>query len=123
MDPLSRRERQVMDILHRVNEATVAGVQAQMDDPPTYNAVRALLGTMVSKGHLTRRAEGRAYHYTPTEGRSSARKSALKRVVNSFFGGSPEEAAMALLGLDRELSDDTEHALRELIEQSREEAP
>ena len=71
-DPLSRRERQIMDILHRVGRATVGEVRAELEDPPTYSTVRALMTTLETKGHLRHTAEGKRYVYAPTEGQEAA---------------------------------------------------
>jgi len=96
---LSRRERQVMDILFRIGEAPVSQVLAEMDDPPTYSAVRALMNVMVRKGHLRYRREGLRYVYRPTRPRTAAARSALRRTVKTFFDGSPEKAVAALIDM------------------------
>jgi predicted transcriptional regulator len=120
-DPLSRRERQIMDVVHRLGSGTVADVRAQLDDPPTYSTVRALMNTLESKGHLRHEQRGRAYVYAPTVEPEVARTSALRRVVDSFFGGSPTDAAVALLGMSGDLDDAAQERLQRLIEQAREE--
>lgn len=96
-DPLSRRERQIMDIVYRLGHATVAEVGAELDDPPTYSTVRALMATLVVKGHLSHAAEGKRYVYRPTEAAEEASRAALWRVVETFFAGSPVRAALALV--------------------------
>ena len=97
---LSRRERELMDIVHRLGRATVAEVRAEMMSPPTYSAVRALMCTLETKGHLRHAQEGRAYVYSPSQAPSEARAHALQRVVSAFFGGSAAKAAMALVQLE-----------------------
>ena len=96
-DPLSRRERQIMDLAYQLGEVAVSDVHERMADPPSYSAVRALMGTLVEKGHLSHRQAGRRYVYAPTVAADDASASALKRLVETFFGGSPARAAMALV--------------------------
>ena len=116
-DPLSRREREIMDIVYRLGEAPVAEVRGQMAEPPSYSTVRALIGTLVKKGHLRHRQDGTRYLYTPTVPREVARRSALGRVVDAFFGGSAVDAATALLS-DTDLDDAELDRLRALIAQA-----
>jgi len=120
-DPLSRRERQIMDVLYRLGEAPVAAVRDAMADPPSYSSVRAAMGTLVRKGHLQTREDGRAYVYRPVVEPEAARRSALRRVVDNFFGGSPTDAAVALIELSGGVDDATRDRLASLIEQAREE--
>src|SRR5919199_4286650 len=96
---LSRRERQIMDFLFKHGKATVAAVQAGIPDPPSYSAVRAMLRTLEEKGHVTHEEDGRAYVYRPTVAREQARRSALRHVLSTFFGGSTEQAVAPLLHL------------------------
>lgn len=93
----SRRERQIMDIVHARREATAAEVHAALPDPPSYSAVRALLRILEAKGHLKHRRAGLRYVFLPVESREQARRSALRRVLATFFGGSVAEAVAALL--------------------------
>ena len=103
--PLSRRERQIMDVLHRRGAATAAEVLADLPDPPTYSAIRALLRVLESKGQIGHTERGRTYVYAPTAAPHVARRAALQHVVMTFFGGSIREAANALVGLaDRRMS-------------------
>jgi BlaI family penicillinase repressor len=95
----SRRERQVLDVLHRRGPSTAAEIRAELDDPPTYSAVRALLRVLEEKGGVTHAARGRAYVYRVVASPAAARRDALRHVVKTFFGGAPEEAAAALLDL------------------------
>ena len=105
--PLSRREREVMDVLYRRGEATVAEVLEDLKEPPTYSAVRSILRVLKEKGHIVYRAEGPRYVYAPALGRDRARPAALDHVVNTFFDGSAERALAALLDRsDLELSDE-----------------
>ncbi len=97
-ESLSRRERQIMDIVYRHGEATAAQILADMSDPPSYSAIRALLRIMVEKKHLQHREDGPRYVYSPTVPRQTARARALAQVVNTFFDGSALKAASALLG-------------------------
>jgi predicted transcriptional regulator len=96
---LSRRERQIMDVIYRLGRATAADVQSEIPDPPSYSAVRALLRVLESKGHLRHTADGPRYVYAPTVPRERARDSALRQVVGTFFDGSTEAAVAALLDL------------------------
>ena len=119
---LSRRERQIMDALHQRGHATAAEVQAALPDAPGYSAVRALLRILEDKGHVKHRREGIRYVYLPRARRESARRSALKRVVSTFFQGSVTQAMAALLETaDARLSDPELRALKEMIEQARKE--
>lgn len=96
---LSRRERQIMDIIYELNEASVQQVQDLLPDPPSYSTVRALLARLVEKGELAHREQGARYLYYPVVKRETATKNALNRVVKTFFDGSPAKAANALLGM------------------------
>jgi|SRR5215472_5996026 len=102
----SRRERQILDILLRRGEATVAEVLAELPDAPSYSAVRALLGILHRKGRVTYTVSGNAYVYRPTASKVALRREALKHLVSTFFGGSAEEAAAALLDLPGTSLDD-----------------
>lgn len=93
----SRRERQIMDALHARGQATAAEVLAALPDPPSYSAVRALLRILEDKGHLKHRREGARYVYMPRVSRATARRSAIRRIVSTFFQGSVTNAVAALL--------------------------
>jgi predicted transcriptional regulator len=97
-ETLSRRERQIMDIVYRHGEATAAQILADLSDPPSYSAIRALLRILVDKDHLQHREVGPRYVYSPTLPRQTARARALAQVVTTFFDGSALKAASALLG-------------------------
>jgi predicted transcriptional regulator len=119
---LSRRERQIMDIVYAQGEASAAAVHAALPDPPSYSAVRALLAILVKKGHLKHRSEEGRYIYAPTRRRAQAGRSALRRVLDTFFEGSLEKALAALLqGADARLSQEELQRLGQLIEQARKE--
>jgi BlaI family transcriptional regulator, penicillinase repressor len=94
---LSRRERQIMDVVYRLGAATAAEILAEVPDPPSYSAIRALLRILVDKGHLQHRADGPRYIYSPTVSRQKARARALAQLVNTFFDGSATQAVSALL--------------------------
>jgi len=102
---MSRRERQIMDVLHRIGPATVADVQRELPDPPTYSAVRALLRVLEGKERVTHTEMGRTYVYRPTASPAVARRAALEHVVSTFFGGSVEEAAAALMSVSKDRLD------------------
>jgi len=95
---LTRRERQIMDALRELgDEASAEEIRAKLPDPPGYSAVRALLARLEAKGVIRHKEKGLRYVYSPTTGRSAARRSALQRLVRVFFGGSSGEAVSALL--------------------------
>jgi predicted transcriptional regulator len=113
---LSRRERQVMDIVYRTGKATVSEVLDALPDPPTYSAVRALLRILETKGHLAHRQDGPRYVYHPTVPREAASETALERLLTTFFGGSVERTVATLLDLEAEkLSDEELDRLAELV--------
>jgi predicted transcriptional regulator len=114
---LSRRERQILDIVYAAGHATAAEIRAAMSDPPTDAAVRATLRILVTKRHLRIRQDGPRYDYWPTLSRDVARRSELQHVLRTFFGGSTESALVALLDLrEDELSDDERRRLKRLID-------
>ena len=96
---LTRRERQVMDVVHALDEATAKEVHARLPNAPSYSAVRAVLTRLVEQGHLKYREAGPRYVYTAAAGKKKLRESALQRVVDTFFGGSPLRTMNALLGI------------------------
>jgi predicted transcriptional regulator len=118
---LSRRERQVMDILHRRNGATVAEIMEDLPDPPTYSAVRSVLRILKEKDLIHHREDGPRYVYFPAESTERAREDVLAHVVHTYFGGSTETAMTALLRMsDTEMGDDAFERLRDRIRQARE---
>ncbi len=117
---LSRRERQIMEILFRRGRATAAQVREDMADRPSYSAVRAQLRTLEEKGHVRHRAEDLRYVYMPTAPPSQARSSALRHLVDTFFGGSAASAAAALLRVrSSEISKEELDELARLIAKAR----
>jgi predicted transcriptional regulator len=119
---LSRREREILDILYRCGEATVAEVQGQMSDPPSYSAVRATLNVLVDKSAAEHRQDGPRYVYLPAIPAGSARNAAVKHLVDTFFGGSAEEAAVALLAMsDAKLSREAIEKITRGIQNARKE--
>lgn len=119
---LSRRERQIMDIIYERMRATAAEVMKNLPDPPSYSAVRGLLRVLENKAHLKHTKEGGRYVYIPTRPRRNAGRSALKRVLNTFYGGSVEKAMAALLDVsDIRRSDEELDRLAQLIDQARKE--
>ena len=119
-DGLSRRERQIMDIVFQHDRVTAAEVREAMADAPSYSAVRALLRILEDKGHLTHEAEGNRYVYRATRDRRQASRDALGHVVQTFFEGSAVAAAAALLETNRRKVSESElDELERLIEQAR----
>jgi predicted transcriptional regulator len=117
---LSRRERQIVDILYTQGRATAAEVQAALPDPPSYSAVRAMLRILEDKGHVRHEQDGPRYVYLPTVGRDRAKKTALRHVLQTFFNGSAEQALSALLDeSDTRLSDLELDRLARLIDRAR----
>ena len=95
---LSRRERQIIDILYRLGRATAADVMADLPGDPSYSTVRTQLRVLEEKGHVRHEEQGLRYVYVPAVPRRAARKSALRHVVDTFFDGSAEKTVAALLG-------------------------
>ena len=119
---LTRRERQIMDIIYRSGQATAAEVRQGLPDPPSYSAVRALLRLLEEKGHLAHRQEGPRYIFTPTTSKRTAGRTALDRLVTTFFNGSIESLVSTLLDeKSQELSDKDLERLAEMIEAARNE--
>lgn len=122
MNTLSRRERQIMDVLYQLGEATAAEVLDRLPEPPGYSAVRAMLRILEEKGHATHHEDGPRYVFTPTVAREAASRNAVSHLVKTFFDGSVEQAMAALLdGADRKLSRDEIDRLGRLIEQRKRE--
>ncbi|HMJ58806.1 MAG TPA: BlaI/MecI/CopY family transcriptional regulator [Gemmatimonadales bacterium] len=119
---LSRREREIMDVIYRSGRATAADVMENLTDPPSYSAVRALLRVLEDKGHLRHEEDGPRYVFVPTVPRERARQSALRQLVHTFFDGSTEQAVAALLDLSSTRMSDAElDRLRDLIADARKE--
>jgi BlaI family transcriptional regulator, penicillinase repressor len=117
---LTRRERQVMNILFRRGQATVADVMGDLPDPPTYSAVRSILRILAGKGLISHREDGPRYVYVPAVNTDRARDEALRHVVRTFFEGSAEQAVSALLRIsDGDLTDAELARLRERVRSAR----
>ena len=119
---LSRRERQIMDAVYRLGQATAAEVLENMPEPPGYSAVRTMLRLLEGKGYLRHDQDGPRYVYLPTLSRDKARQSALKQLVQTFFDNSTEQTVAALLDISKSKMSDEELArLSRLIEKARKE--
>jgi predicted transcriptional regulator len=116
---LSRRERQIIDILYANGRSTAAEVQAALPDPPSYSAVRAMLRILEDKGHERHEQDGPRYVYAPTGARDNAKRSALHHVLQTFFDGSAEKAISALLDDTSKMSDAELDRLARLIDRAR----
>ena len=117
---LSRRERQIMDVLYSNGRATAAEVQSAIPDAPSYSAVRAMLRILEEKGHVRHEQDGPRYVYVPTVPRENAKRSALRHMLHTFFDGSAEQAISALLDEpSSKLSDEELDRLARLIDQAR----
>jgi predicted transcriptional regulator len=119
---LTRRERQIMDIIHRRGRATAHDVLEDLADPPSYSAVRALLRLLEERGHVKHAQDGQRYVYTAAVARADARKSALSHVVRTFFAGSVEQAVATLVESSRtRLSREELDRLGEVIDRAKKE--
>ena len=118
---LSRREREIMDILYQLGEATAAEVRERLLDPPSYSAVRAMLAKLEGKGHIGHEQQGPRYVFSPVVAKTEARDSAMSKLVSTFFGGSTSAAVTGLLGRSAgEMSDEELDQLSAMIEQAKE---
>jgi len=116
---LSRREREIMDVLYALGDnATAEAIREKLSDPPSYSAARAMLAKLEAKGVIKHRAEGLRYVYSPVASRTTAQKKAVSNLMRVFFGGSASQAVTALLKQES-WSDDELAALRDEIEQVR----
>ena len=119
---LSRRERQIMEVVYELGRATAADVREHMPDPPSYSAVRAMLRILEDKGHVVHEQDGPRYVFLPIVPREEASETALRRLVRTFFAGSPEGAMAALLDLDGDrLDENALQRLAEMIEEAKKE--
>jgi BlaI family penicillinase repressor len=117
---LSRRERQIVDALYKLGRASAAEVRAELLDPPSYSAVRALLRILEDKGHVRHEQDGPRYVYAPTVARDSAKRSAMRHLLHTFFDGSAAQAMSALLDVSSSrLSDSELDRLERLIDEAR----
>jgi predicted transcriptional regulator len=119
---LSRRERQIMEIVYKLGRASVSDVVGAMPDAPSYSAVRTTINLLEAKGCLKHAEVGRKYVYSPTVAREKARRSALQGLLQTFFDGSVEQAVTSLLNLHQDrLSDEDLDRLARLIERAKKE--
>lgn len=122
MGGLSRRERQIMEILYQRGKASASDVREAMEDAPSYSAVRAMLRVLEEKGHVKHQEEGLKYVYVPVVARDKAKRSAVKHVLDTFFAGSPEQIVAALLDVSAEkLTSEELDRMADLIEKARRE--
>ena len=120
--PLSRREREIMDVLYAAEGLTAAEVRERIPEAPGYSAVRALLRILEEKGHVRHEERGPRYVYSPVVSRAAARRTAMQALVSTFFGGSPHEAVAALIDASRaDLSGTDLDRLADLIAAARSE--
>ncbi len=119
---LSRREREMMNIIYQAGRATAAEVREAMASPPSYSAVRATLRVLLEKGHLSHKQDGPRYVYLPTVTRDQARRSALQQLLRTFFDGSTNNAVAALLDMESsKLSPDELERLAQMIDKAKSE--
>lgn len=117
---LTRRERQIMDILYELERATAEQIRSRLPDPPSYSAARAMLARLEEKGHVAHVEEDLRYVYAPTVPKEAARESAMTRLVRVFFGGSQAQAVTGLLGMSAdELSNEELDRLEKMIAEAR----
>lgn len=120
-EKLTRREREIMDVLFTLGgSAPAEDVRRRLSDPPSYSAVRAMLAKLEAKGYIRHREEGLRYVYFPTKSRAAAQRNAIDKLVRVFFDGSPSRTVMALLSQE-DWTDDEIEALRAEIERVRQE--
>jgi predicted transcriptional regulator len=119
---LSRREREIIDILYKLGRANAAEVQQRLPDPPSYSAVRAMLRVLEEKGHIRHEEDGPRYVFLPTVSREKVKFSALRHIIDTFFGGSVEQVVATLLDSStQKLSRDELNRLSRLIEKAKKE--
>ncbi|HVU86078.1 MAG TPA: BlaI/MecI/CopY family transcriptional regulator [Pirellulales bacterium] len=119
---LGRRERQIMDAIHELGEASVGDVLARLADPPSYSAVRTMMRLLEEKGYLKHRRDGMKYIYRPTLAPEKARRSALQHLLKTFFSGSAGDAVAAVLDLEGDkISAEELDRLAQLIDEARKE--
>jgi predicted transcriptional regulator len=119
INKLPRREREIFEILCSAGEATAAAVREAMADPPSYSAVRTMLGRLEAKGMASHRVEDQAYVYKSVPQPAKVRESALQQMVKTFFDGSAASAATALLGLSRKIEPEELEALQRAIDEAK----
>ena len=119
---LTRRERQIMDVLYRLGRATAGEIMARLPGSPSNSTVRTQLRVLEAKGAVKHQEQGLRYVYLPTVPRHSARRSALKHLVDTFFDGSSAKAVAALLGGETRVSDEELERIAELVKAARSES-
>ena len=120
MEKLSRRERQIMDVIYERGRATAAEILAALPDPPSYSAIRALIKVLEDKGHVKHQEDGPRYVFTPSVPRSTARRNAVKHLLQTFFDDSAGEAVASLLGSSsKKLKPEELDKIEELIAKAR----
>ena len=118
--PLSRRERELLDVVYRLERATASEIHAALKHPPTPTTVRGLLRVLEAKGHIRHELDGKRFVYFPRTPRNEAGRSLLQHVISTFFAGSPSEAVAALVGNQRDTISDEEFArLSAVIDKAR----
>jgi BlaI family transcriptional regulator, penicillinase repressor len=121
-DGLSRRERQIMDILYQRGKSSATEVREAMPDAPSYSAVRAMLRVLEDKGHVRHQAEGLKYVYLPTVTREKAKRSAVKHLLDTFFHDSPEQVVAALLDVSStRMTQEELNRMADMIDKARKE--
>lgn len=118
---LGKRERQIAEAVYRLGEASVTDVLAELPDPPSYSAVRAMLGLLIRKKVLKLRRDGKRYLYRPATSKEVASRSALANVLATFFGGEPAKVMATLLDVSEHLTATELDQMKQLIEQARKE--
>jgi predicted transcriptional regulator len=117
---VSRRERQILDILYQLGDGSVSDVRKALPDPPSYSSVRALLGVLEDKGYVRHKKQGRVYIYTPRVGRAEASRTMLNHVVKTFFDGSVEQVVATLMNMSNaSLTEEEFDRLARLIDKKR----
>jgi predicted transcriptional regulator len=116
---LTARERQIMDVVYRRGQASVAEVIEELPEAPSYSTIRTLMGILEKKGHLTHKEEDTRYVYLPTVPQAKARTSALKRLVKTFFNNSVDDTVLALLELKENQNPEVMARLTRLIEKAK----
>jgi len=120
IEQLPRREREILELLCAAKQATASAVRAEMREPPSLSAVRTLLSRLEAKGLVTHCVVNQAYVYQPAPQKADVRRSALQRLVATFFNGSGVSAATALLGLSKKITPEELEALQRIIDRARE---
>ena len=117
---LGRRERQIMDAIHQLGEASVSDVRSEIPDPPSYSSVRTMVRLLESKGLLKHRQSGKRYLYRATQSRDQASKSALRHLLKTFFSGSATDAVATILDVES-VSEDELRRIESMVRQARKE--